>query len=244
MPPRDHGPSDSGVGRPVPVSPSSQSRRSVIPVVPGRVLDQELPARSFQRLPLGTREPVTLHPHPSRCCQPPSPAPVRGHAPARPGRSHSQRTRVCPPVRSAAWLHNHAGECAHLPPMRARRRRHAEPAHLRMLGFRIEPSLTPADQKIRTSRSVAATSAVHWLAVMCAAADPQPCRGLLSCQAATPAGPGWRLDAGSLNQQPGRPPPEHLHTASRSLATPPREIRRSALPSARCRSRHWLSRSG
>jgi hypothetical protein len=147
MPPRDHGPSDSGVERPVPVSPSSQSRRSVIPVVPGRVLDQELPVRSFQRLPLGTREPVTLHPHPSRCCQPPAPAPVRGHAPARPGRSHSQRTRICPPVRSAAWLHNHAGECAHLPPMRARRRRHAEPAHLRKLGFRIEPSLTPADQE-------------------------------------------------------------------------------------------------
>ena len=27
------------------------------------MLDQELPVRSFQRLPLGTREPVTLHPH-------------------------------------------------------------------------------------------------------------------------------------------------------------------------------------
>ena len=147
MPPRDHGPSDSGVGRPVPVSPSSQSRRSVIPVVPGRVLDQELPARSFQRLPLGTREPVTLHRTPLAAASHHRPPRYAGTHPARPGRSHSQRTRVCPPVRSAAWLHNHAGECAHLPPMRARRRRHAEPAHLRMLGFRIEPSLTPADQE-------------------------------------------------------------------------------------------------
>ncbi len=241
MPPRDHGPSDSGVGRPVPVSPSSQSRRSVIPVVPGRVLDQELPARSFQRLPLGTREPVTLHRTPLAAASHHRPPRYAGTHPARPGRSHSQRTRVCPPVRSAAWRHNHAGECAHLPPMRARRRRHAEPAHLRMLGFRIEPSLTPADQEIRTSRSVAATSAVHWLAVMCAAADPQPCRGLLSCQAATPAGPGWCLDAGSLNQQPGRPPPKHLHTASRSLATPPREIRVYSVPevSAKISSAIW-----
>ena len=40
--PSDHGPSDSEIGRPVPVSSSSGPRRPVTPVVPGRVPGQEL----------------------------------------------------------------------------------------------------------------------------------------------------------------------------------------------------------
>ncbi len=56
------------------------------PAQPG-VADQELPARGFQRRPLSTRAPITLHRVPSRCCHPPVPVPVRGPAPPRPADS-------------------------------------------------------------------------------------------------------------------------------------------------------------
>src|ERR1700722_7060478 len=67
--------------------------------------DQELPARSFQRLPLSTSASVTLH---AALSPPPAASACTGtrSVPPRPSSSHYRRTRDRPALRSATRLHS------------------------------------------------------------------------------------------------------------------------------------------